>query len=287
MASCPKCKDGTAPAPGTEPDGGWKCAGANKWSCPYAPISSCPQCKDGKDDDPDEDDKSSDDKKKKSGGKGGKGGCFPAAATVELSDGATTSMASLQLGDEVLDATGAYSPVYFFSHADAVVEAPFVELVLEGDHKISLSPDHYIASNGKLLYAKDVSLGDKIDYVVDGATKSGAVVKTSEVVERGLYNPYTLSGSIVVDGVAASCHSSWILDGLLPPRVAAVVYQRLFAVPRLAYKMLGPEGMDKVFSVGNTGATASISEQTVMLFGVCAFTIGAAAAVAKAALNAY
>ena len=26
----------------------------------------------------------------------------------------------------------------------------------------------------------------------------------------------------------ASCHSSWIADGLLPPRVAAEVYQRLF-----------------------------------------------------------
>ena len=51
----------------------------------------------------------------------------------------------------------------------------------------------------------------------------GAVVSTAFVSKRGLYNPYTLSGTIVVDGVAASCHSSWILDGLLPPRVAVRV----------------------------------------------------------------
>ena len=51
-------------------------------------------------------------------------------------------------------------------------------------------------------------------------------------------------------------------------------------MPRLAYKMLGPNGMDAVFGVGNSGATASIAAQTSMLFGVCAVVlcVGAAAA---------
>jgi len=128
-----------------------------------------------------------------------------------------------------------------------------------------------VSANGRLVYAKDVAVGDLINYVSDGgAIKTGAVVSTARALKRGLYNPYTLSGTIVVDGVAASCHSSWILDGFLPPRVAAVVYQRLFVVPRLAYKFLGPRGMDQVFGVGNNGATASIAAQTGMLFGVCA-----------------
>lgn len=223
---------------------------------------------------------------KKSGGKKSTQ-CFPAAATVQLENGATKSMQDLQLGDAVLDASGAYSPVYFFSHADASVKAAYVELSLEGGSKLSLTPDHYVAANGHVVYAKDVAIGDAIDYVDAGVTKSGAVVKTSEVLERGLYNPYTLSGTIVVDGVVASCHSSWILDGLLPPHVAAVVYQRLFVIPRLAYKLLGPDKMDAVFSVGNTGSTASITEQTAMLFGVCALTLAVAVAGAKAAVRAY
>ena len=62
----------------------------------------------------------------------------------------------------------------------------------------------------------------------------GAVASTAKITKRGLYNPYTLSGTIVVDGIVASCHSSWILDGLLPPRVAAPVYQALFGAGRLA-----------------------------------------------------
>ena len=84
----------------------------------------------------------------------------------------------------------------------------------------------------------------------------------------------------------ASCHSSWILDGVLPPRVAAEVYQRLFVVPRLAYKILGPEGMDAVFGVGNKGSTSSIAAQTGMLLGVCGVlaVAGAAAALKVAQL---
>ena len=86
----------------------------------------------------------------------------------------------------------------------------------------------------------------------------------------------------MISAQVASCHSSWILDGFLSPRVAAEVYQRLFVVPRVAYKILGPEGMAKVFGVGNAGATSSIAQQTAMLFGVVvglvAVGIGAAAA---------
>ena len=124
-----------------------------------------------------------------------------------------------------------------------------------------------------------------MSYVVDGSFgKSGAVVSVTTSTKRGLYNPYTLSGSIVVDGVVASCHSSWILDGVLPPRVAAEVYQRLFVVPRLAYKILGPEGMDAVFGVGNKGSTSSIAAQTGMLLGVCGvLAVAGAAAVRKVA----
>jgi len=213
--------------------------------------------------------------------------CFPGTSTVTLADGTTKSMASLQLGDEVLDAAGAYSPIYVFGHASAA-KASYLTLALEGGRKITLSPDHYVPANGDLVYAKDVAVGDVLGYVDGGATETAAVASIDESVEVGMYNPYTLSGTIVVDGVVASCHSSWILDGLAPPRVLAKVYQRLFVVPRAAYKLIGAEGMDSVFGVGNNGATASVDSQTAMLFGVvgaCALTLVLAGAGAKAVLG--
>ena len=150
------------------------------------------------------------------------------------------------------------------------------------------------------VYAKDVAVGDALSYF-DGVTfKTSLVNSTTVSLKSGLFNPYTYSGSIVVDGVAASCHSSWILDGFACPPVwkllldarrgrphrspetAAAVYQQLFAVPRAAYAVLGARGMDAVFGVGNAGRTASIGQQTAALAGVL-FAISAIAAKAIAA----
>ena len=67
------------------------------------------------------------------------------------------------------------------------------------------------------MYAKDVAVGDVLSYFDGAAFKASPVKSTKETTKSGLFNPYTLSGSIVVDGVAASCHSSWILDGVACP----------------------------------------------------------------------
>ena len=192
----------------------------------------------------------------------------------------------LRLGDAVLDGTGGASPVYFFSHADAAVAARFVrlELAASGD-VLTLSPDHYVPVDGVPTYAKDVRVGDAVARWTGAGFEADVVAGATNVVAEGLYNPYTLSGTIVVDGVLASCHSSWILDGLVPPRVAAPVYQRAFVVPRVAYKLIGPRGMDALFGVGNTGATASIASQTAALFAVVAILAASAAAASKAALR--
>jgi hypothetical protein len=54
------------------------------------------------------------------------------------------------------------------------------------------------------------------------------VTEVSTVLARGLYNPYTLSGTVVVDGVLASVHSHWFLDAITPPALVPylpAVYQ--------------------------------------------------------------
>lgn len=41
-------------------------------------------------------------------------------------------------------------------------------------------------------------------------------MQVSAITKAGLYNPYTMSGNIVVNGMLASSHSDWVLDGVMP-----------------------------------------------------------------------
>ena len=44
------------------------------------------------------------------------------------------------------------------------------------------------------------------------------VVAVRTKVDVGAFNPLTMNGTIVVDGVVASAHSDWFLDGLVSRR---------------------------------------------------------------------
>ncbi len=81
-----------------------------------------------------------------------------------------------------------------------------------------------------------------------------------------MFNPYTLSGSIVVDGVAASCHSSSALDRIfeLAGVSVPVGYQTAFAPVRALFRVLGAERMasadfiiDAVAIAANSGTSFS------------------------------
>ena len=48
----------------------------------------------------------------------------------------------------------------------------------------------------------------------EGQAAADRIVSVALAQDQGLFNPYTLGGTIVVDGVVASAHSSWVLDGL-------------------------------------------------------------------------
>ncbi|EFJ16220.1 hypothetical protein SELMODRAFT_421866 [Selaginella moellendorffii] len=60
----------------------------------------------------------------------------------------------------------------------------------------------------------------------------------------GLFNPLTLQGTIVVNGVAASVHSDWFLDTLFDTfgltAYLPAAYQAILSPARLLYTLLGP-----------------------------------------------
>jgi hypothetical protein len=103
-----------------------------------------------------------------------------------------------------------------------------VRLTLANNKTLVLSPDHFVpvvaATKGSvtMMRSKDVVAGMYMLSVASRTVESGvAVIKTERGVERGLYNPYTMNGFIVVDGVVASSHSAYLLDGVMDRQYAA------------------------------------------------------------------
>ena len=103
---------------------------------------------------------------------------------------------------------------------------------------IELSAKHFIpASSGGDSWAgasqrraRDVLLGDTVwAQAGSGGLAAFRVTAKELVTKEGLWAPYTAAGTIVVDGVAASVHSDWILDGIFDaigrPDLLPAVYQ--------------------------------------------------------------
>lgn len=193
--------------------------------------------------------------------------CFPAGAMVETPVG-PKAMSEVRVGDLVRSVDGAgrtfFDTVYFFGHADASSVGTYMDIDLEGAGvSLQLSHKHYLPTcpnqmpcewdEHVMVYGQDVKVGDYV-WVVDGDHLNMRLVQDLSVVSRkGLYNPYTLHGKVVVNKVVASSHSDWVLDSWTPAawtRYLPAVYQVLFLPGRWLYYMVGPIAAD-VLDVNN------------------------------------
>jgi hypothetical protein len=195
--------------------------------------------------------------------------CFPADARATLEGGATKPMSALAIGDRVLtaDAAGAlaFSDVYMFGHRDAAAAGTFAAITTESGAVLRLSLDHYLptaSASAKpwemrvLLPARFVTTKHSVWVAHGGAARAERVVDVALRADAGLFNPYTLTGAIVVDGVVASCHSSSFADAAFERLGVSLPagYQALFAPLRALYRAIGPAAAEWV--QGTVGAAA-------------------------------
>ncbi|CAB9514818.1 Protein hedgehog [Seminavis robusta] len=123
--------------------------------------------------------------------------CFSEVSTVQTPHG-TITMKNLQVGDRVLTANGAFEPVYAWGHKHATQKAEFLQF--NGD--LEMTGAHLVFLEGKTnpVRADSVNVGDVLQ---------GATVKSIKTVKRqGVYTPLTPSGTVVVNGIAASSYVS-------------------------------------------------------------------------------
>lgn len=152
--------------------------------------------------------------------------CFPSDAVVELEDGSVKKMSELCVGDVVRVGEGEYSEIYFFSHRDTRTVARVIELQIGAGRVLSVSAGHLIYANGALVAAGEVEVGDEVS--VSGAR--AAVTRRKVVLGRGMHNPHTMHGDIVVNGVLVSTFTNSVHPG---------VAKFVLAPFRVLYRALG------------------------------------------------
>lgn len=182
-------------------------------------------------------------------------------------------MSELRVGDTIkaVDNNGRvfWDQVYFFGHADQTSIGEYLQFELTGldAPTLELSRKHFLLgclgglrctwTEHVQSYAQEFRQGDYIWIAPHGHSEleQRQILEISSVEAKGLYNPYTLSGTIVVNGVVASAHSNWILDDLVPlswVRWLPAIYQGMFFPGRVLYHILcigGPVALNAVVNL--------------------------------------
>ncbi|NWY48311.1 IHH protein, partial [Sylvia atricapilla] len=148
------------------------------------------------------------------------GGCFPGRALATLEDGAQTPLWALRPGQRVLAMDGAGRPTYsdFLAFLDKEPRALTTFHVIETQEpprRLVLTPTHllFVAENASAptahfrpIFASLVHPGHFVLVVAEGGGLQPAeVVRVWHRRDVGAYAPLTRHGTLVVDGVVASC----------------------------------------------------------------------------------
>jgi hypothetical protein len=123
--------------------------------------------------------------------------CFSGDSVVIVEGQGERRMRDLKLGNRVLTRHDKFETVYSFGHFDHDNEADF--LLLEPSN-LEISPKHmvFVQSRGAIP-ASTVQVGD----ILEGGSK---ITEIHVVKKKGMYAPFTSSGTISVNGVVASSY---------------------------------------------------------------------------------
>ncbi|XP_027734834.1 indian hedgehog protein [Empidonax traillii] len=148
------------------------------------------------------------------------GGCFPGRALATLEDGAQTPLWALRPGQRVLAMDGSGRPTYsdFLAFLDKEPRALTTFHVIETQEpprRLVLTPTHllFVAENASAptthfrpIFASLVRPGHFVLVAAGGSSLQPAkVVGVRDRRDMGAYAPLTRHGTLVVDGVVASC----------------------------------------------------------------------------------
>lgn len=132
--------------------------------------------------------------------------CFAGHATVQIENGTTIAMRNLRVGDKIRVGRDKFEAVYAFAKRNEDISAQYLRLIWKKSREsLDVSATHMIWSNGRMIPASQVRIGDFI-WVND---RVAFVSRIKNITHVGAYAPLTFSGRIVVNGVLASTYVSY------------------------------------------------------------------------------
>lgn len=152
--------------------------------------------------------------------------CFPALAKVQLLHGSEVSLSQLKVGDLVRTGQHTFSQVFMFTHKLEGIHL-FVALTTSSG-VLKASERHLLYTTRGPLPACEIVVGDQLVLANGSAVAVRAIDMTRM---RGLYNPNTLDGKIIIDGFQASTftndvQTASVVSLLAPARAVFMVFGR-------------------------------------------------------------
>lgn len=174
----------------------------------------------------------------------GETACFPGTALVQTPLGRSARLSEVDVGDEIASVDSAFSRVFAFSHRVADTRHEFV--------RIATARGNLTATRGHFVHtptgAKPAGSLRRGDFLVAASGDSVRIIDTRVVYGRGLYNPHTLTGDIVVDGFRATCFTTAV------PLVPA---QSLLAPFRWLFRFVSTDALSTFVQKGVPASAAS------------------------------
>lgn len=147
------------------------------------------------------------------------GGCFTGTGTVTTDTEGRIPISELKIGQKVLSMTSEgkldFSEVITFLDRDEMQHGVFYKLFTV-ERTITLTDKHLIYtaySNNtaidsyQAVYADRVQIGQFVLIAEHLALKPSKIIDIKIIKQKGVYAPLTTQGTIIVDGVAASCYA--------------------------------------------------------------------------------
>jgi len=138
--------------------------------------------------------------------------CFPGHSLVEVKNRGLVSLDQINVGDEVKVGLDVFDRVYSFGHKTSSREFAYLQIQTTGkSNPLEISTDHMVfvvdakTAEKRAVPASHVKVGD---WLAADSTAPTQVASVTNVFRRGAYAPFTMAGTIVVNGVVSSSYVS-------------------------------------------------------------------------------